>query len=315
MENSVMISPFEVDEEISTLEYTIPYGVELINANKFWAKGYTGKNVVIAVIDTGCDTNHPALKGRIIGGRNFTNDDNGRTDIYEDYQGHGTHVCGTICANFERSGVSGVAPNAKILVLKALDKNGNGSVEGVVNAINHAIRNKVDIISMSLGSSKDDKQLKQAVKKAVNKNILVVCAAGNRGDNNKVKGARTIEQDYPGSYEESIVVGAIDSDKNIASFSNSNKYLDIVAPGVKILSTYKNGGYATLSGTSMATPHVAGALALLIEWSRKEFSRKLTEAEYYAQLIKCTKVLNMPRTLQGNGYVYLDTSIINKQSK
>ncbi len=163
------------------------------------------------------------------------------------------------------------------------------SMKWIIDAINYAISKNVDIISMSLGGPKDTKELHDAVINAVSKNILVVCAAGNRGDNGN---SATDEFDYPGSYDEVVAVGAIDKNKSIARFSNSNKFVDLVAPGVGILSTYKNKSYATLSGTSMATPHVSGALALLIEWANNEFERKLTETEYYSQLIKCTVPLD-----------------------
>lgn len=143
-----------------------------------WSKGITGKNVKIAVIDSGCDTTHKDLQNRIICGKNITTEDNSNINKYEDYNGHGTHVCGTIAA------------------------------------------------------------------------------------------------------------------------SNDNY-------GVNITSTFLNGKYETLSGTSMATPHVTGFLALLIEWSKKEFGRKLSEAELYGQLIKNTSTLPILRTLQGNGLVFI----------
>lgn len=303
MEDLIKLIPFNTDVVMSAISYTIPYGVSMINATNVWNMGYTGKGVVIAIIDTGCDTKHPALQGQIIGGRNFTPDDNSNPNIYEDYQGHGTHVAGTIAANTNKVGITGVAPDAKLLILKALDKNGSGTTKGIINAINYAISQKVDIISMSLGGPQDSKELHDSIISAVNDDVLVVCAAGNKGDS---ANPNTIERDYPGAYNEVIQVGAIDSNKRAASFTNSNDLIDLVAPGVGILSTYKNQSYATLNGTSMATPHVSGALALLIEWSKKEFGRKLTETEYYAQLIKCTLPLSMSRRLQGNGYLYLN---------
>lgn len=280
---------------------TTPYGISLTNAEYMWRNGYYGKDVVVAIIDTGCDTKHPDLQGRIIEGRNFTTDDNSNPLIYEDYNGHGTHVAGIICANNKSKGVLGIAPQAKLLILKALDKNGSGSYQGLMNALNYAISKKVDIISMSLGGPTDLPGLHDLIIKAINQNILVVCAAGNRGDNNYA----TQELDYPGSYEEVIEVGAIDQNKMPAFFSNSNQYVDLLAPGVQILSTYKNQSYIALSGTSMATPYVSGALALLIEWSKKEYGRRLSESELYGQLIKNTSIINFSRNIQGNGYLYL----------
>lgn len=277
--------------------YVLP-NITLINVPMMWSENYTGNGVKIAVIDTGCCTTHPDLKNNIIGGRNFTSEDNGDPNKYEDGNSHGTHCCGIIAGNGH---ILGVAPNANLLILKVLESNGNGNLESVVNAVNYAVDQKVDIISMSLGTSIGVPELYDAVKRAVKNNIIVVSACGNNGDGN----AETIERDYPSSYPEVVSVGAIDNTRKCAVFSNSNIYVDLVAPGVKIVSTGLNDGYVTLSGTSMSTPHVAGALALLIEKTTKEFGRKLDECELYAQLIKNTLDLNIPKTSQGNGMLYL----------
>ncbi|MGL5693175.1 MAG: S8 family peptidase, partial [Peptostreptococcaceae bacterium] len=290
----VKLLPFEIKNEITNLSYSIPYGVSMINAPSFWKEGYTGKGVTIAIIDTGCDKTHPNLEGRIIEGRNFTSDDNSNPNIFNDYQGHGTHVAGTIAAKKGSTGVVGVAPEANLIILKALDKTGGGKVEWIINAIDYAISKKVDIISMSLGASKSIPQLYDAIKRAVSKEILVVCAAGNEGDN---ANPNTDELAYPGGYNEVISVGAVDQNRSAAKFTNSNKEVDVVAPGVNILSTYPGGKYANLSGTSMATPHVSGALALLIQFSRDEFKRNLSEMEVYGRLMKNTTTLKMARTL------------------
>ena len=289
-------------------EDSIPDGVSMINAPFMWSKNITGKNVKIAVIDAGCDLAHKDLKNNIIGGRNFTSDDNKNINIYQDSNGHGTHVCGVIAGIKNNGGIIGVAPDAKLIVLKALDKNGLGTLQGIIDAINYAVSLKVDIISMSLGTTSDIPQLHQAIVNAINNNILVVCAAGNEGDNNST----TDEYSYPGAYNEVISVGAIDYKRTAARFTDSNKEVDLLAPGVNVLSTYLNNSYTILSGTSMATPHVAGALALLIEWSTKEFGRRLTEAELYAQLIKNTETLDISRSLQGNGLLFINPKSVTK---
>lgn len=137
----------------------IPDGVSMINAPFMWNKGITGKNVKIAVIDSGCDKTHKDLKNRIIGGKNFTTEDNSNINKYEDYNVQGTHVCGTIAASNDNYGVTGVAPDAQLLILKVLAKNGSGSMKSIIDAINFAISEKVDIISMSLDISTDVPQL------------------------------------------------------------------------------------------------------------------------------------------------------------
>lgn len=289
----------ELNNYISTQKEYIPSNINLISAPILWNQGYTGKDIKIAVIDTGCCTTHPDLKDNIIGGRNFTSEDNSDPNKYEDGNSHGTHCCGVIAG---KGHILGVAPDAKLLVLKALGSNGNGNLESIVNAMNYAIDQKVDIISMSLGCTIDVSELQQAVKRAVANNILVVAACGNSGDGN----ANTLERDYPSSYEETIAVGAIDNARKFAVFSNTNNYVDLVAPGVKIVSTGLNNGYITLSGTSMACPHVAGACALLLEKFIKEYGRRPSETELYAQLIKNTVDLEIPRTVQGNGMLFLE---------
>lgn len=294
--NVQMRSNNELNNYILTQQGYITPNINLISAPLLWNQGYSGQGTKIAVIDTGCCTTHPDLKNNIIGGKNFTNE--GTVDDYSDKNGHGTHCAGIICGNGH---IYGIAPNANLLILKVLENDGNGNLQNVVNALNYAIDQKVDIISMSLGCKQNIKELYDAIKRAIDNNILVVSACGNEGDGK----SNTIEKDYPSSYPEVISVGAIDNARKCAIFSNSNIFVDLVAPGVNIVSTGLNNGYITLSGTSMACPHVAGALALLIEKTTKEFGRRLDECELYAQLIKNTMELNIDRRIQGNGLLFL----------
>jgi len=299
MERKMHLIPYQFIAHVEEVT-EVPKGVEMIQAPKVWEKT-KGKGMTIAILDTGCDLTHPDLKDRIIGGRNFTNDDNGNKDVYRDYNGHGTHVAGTMAATQNQRGVVGVAPEANLLIVKVLDKNGSGQYDWIINGIYYAIEQQADIISMSLGGPEDVSELHEAIQKAVEHNILVVCAAGNEGDGQDA----TNEFDYPGSYNEVISVGAVNLDRRISDFSNSNNEVDLVAPGETILSTYLNGKFATLSGTSMATPHVSGALALIKVLANQSFERELTVPELYAQLIKRTVPLGHSPKLEGNGMVYL----------
>ena len=299
MKKQIHLFPHQVQKtDVETAE--IPPGIELIQAPAFWTKS-KGQGIKVAILDTGCDTGHPDLQNRIIGGRNFTDDDHGDENNFSDYNGHGTHVAGTIAAEENSAGVVGVAPQAELLIVKVLDGSGAGSYTSIINGLMYAIEQNVDIISMSLGGPIDNPLLHMTIKQAVNQGILVVCAAGNEGDGNE----KTDEFAYPGSYNEVISVGSIDLNRHSSRFSNSNNQVDLVAPGEQILSTYLDGGYATLSGTSMATPHVSGALALIKQYANKEFDRQLTEPELYAQLIKRTIPLGHSPTLEGNGLIYL----------
>lgn len=277
------------------------YGLDMISAQSMWKQSKKGAGIKIAVIDSGCDINHVSLKDSIAGVRNFTTEDNKNPRIVTDRVGHGTHVAGIIAANEDKNIMSGVAPDADLYILKAIDKTGSGKLSWVINAINYAVELEVDIISMSLGMPESDPKLERAINNAVKKGISVVCAAGNEGDTNY----DDFEYSYPAAYVDVISVGAVDKKSVPASFTNSNLVIDCVAPGVDIVSTYPNNTYASLSGTSMATPYVTGSIALIKNWSRETFQRELTEQELYAQLIKFTKTLDYPRSVQGNGLINL----------
>ncbi|MGM9924745.1 MAG: S8 family peptidase [Bacillus sp. (in: firmicutes)] len=307
MNQGVKLVPFKVKNVKETAD-EVPWGVRLVGAPHFWQREYKGQGVVVAVLDTGCDMNHPDLKGRIIGGKNFTNENGGDPANFNDTNGHGTHVAGIIAADENGSGLVGVAPKAQLLIGKILDKNGAGSYQHILDALFYVIRwrgpngEKVRIVNLSLGGAEDIKELKMAILNATMLGISVVVAAGNEGDNDE----RTYEMAYPAAYNEVIEVGAVGKEKELAYFTNNNTEVDCVAPGIGILSTYKNGEYAVLDGTSMAAPHVSGVLALLASNADKEFRRTLTEAELYAQLIKRTEELPYLKSSVGNGLVKLD---------
>ncbi|TRZ35587.1 serine protease [Niallia circulans] len=299
MRPEVKVIPYKV-EQVVQLTNEVPTGIQQIQAPALWAKS-KGKGIKIAILDTGCDTTHPDLQERIIGGYNFTDDDNSNPDIYTDYNGHGTHVAGTIAAVENANGVVGAAPESSLLIVKVLNGQGSGQYDWIANGIHYAIEQNVDIISMSLGGPDDVQALHDAVKRAVDNQILVVCAAGNEGDGRDT----TEELGYPAAYNEVISVGSVDFTRSSSEFSNSNREVDLAAPGENILSTYLNGQYARLSGTSMAAPHVSGGLALIKAIAVQEFDRQLTEPELYAQLIKRTVPLGFSPKLEGNGLLYL----------
>jgi subtilisin family serine protease len=229
--------------------------VDRIDAEFAWAEGYTGEGTKVAVIDTGIDYTHPDLIANYKGGKDFVNKD----DLPMDDNGHGTHVAGIIAAcNNNDIGVVGVAPNASLYAVKVLDATGSGYYSDIIAGIEWCI-GKVDIANMSLGGTYDSPSLHAACDTAA-EHILLVAAAGNSGN----RAGRGDNVNYPARYDTVIAVAATDSSDNRASFSSTGPPLDIAAPGVSIYSTYKGGGYATMSGTSMAAPHVAGTLALLL---------------------------------------------------
>jgi subtilisin len=227
----------------------IPWGVKRVNAAAAW--DYTmGQGVKVAVIDTGIDYTHPDLAPVFKGGYNAVT---GGTDPRDD-QGHGTHVSGTIAAARDLKGVVGVAPKVDLYVAKVLDKNGSGQYSWIVDGIEWAIKNHMQVINMSLGGRTGTDALAQVMTKAKEAGIAVVCAAGN--DSGPVN--------YPAKYPEAIAVSASDSGDKLASFSSKGPEIHVIAPGVSVYSTKMGGGYTSMSGTSMASPHVAGLAALAV---------------------------------------------------
>jgi subtilisin family serine protease len=208
-------------------------------------------DVVVAVLDTGVSA-HPELVSALLPGRNFTDSPGGATDA-TDRAGHGTHVAGTIAAD-AGSGVEGVAYDAKILPIKVLGDSGSGWSDWIANGIVWAADNGADVINMSLGGASSSTVQTSALAYARSKGVTVIAAAGN--DNNSLP-------HYPAADAGVIAVSAVDSLQQKASFSNYGSYVDIAAPGVNIASTYLDGGFVGMNGTSMATPHVAGVAALI----------------------------------------------------
>ncbi len=297
----VKLIPCKVELINSETEET-PKNIISIGSVKKWEQGYTGKGVIIAVLDTGCDMSHPDLSDRVIGGYNFTKEHNGDRSNFDDTNGHGTHVAGTIAASRNKKGLVGVAPDTKLLILKVLNKNGNGSIKELIKAIHYAINwrgpseEKVRVISLSLGTKNNKEELYRAIQRAIENEIPVVVASGNDGDGN----INTNEYRFPAAYKEVIQVGAIDSNDEIAYFSNTNDYVDLYAPGTNIKSTYLNSGFAILSGTSMAAPHVSGAVALLIEEYERKFKCFLGEAEIRKILMRHTNSLCLGERIKVN---------------
>ena len=208
-------------------------------------------DMVAAVVDTGVDYNHPELQGRVIKGRDFANNDN---DPMDD-QAHGTHVAGTIAAAAGNGvGVAGVAPNVKILAVKVLGGDGSGNLSSIIDGITYAANNGAKVINLSLGGPQQSSALKTAIDNAVAKGVVVVAAAGN--DSSQTP-------NYPAAYPNVVSVGSSDQNDRKSSFSTYGSTIDIVAPGSSILSTTPNNRYQTMDGTSMASPHVAGAAALV----------------------------------------------------
>ncbi|AZK45475.1 S8 family peptidase [Paenibacillus lentus] len=229
----------------------IPWGVKRIGAPEVWSVS-TGYRIRIGVIDTGADYSHPDLRYSLGRGIHLLN----RASLPHDDNGHGTHIAGTIAAAGGAQGMIGVAPRSLIYPVKAFDHNGSAFVSDIILGIDWCVRSRMNIINMSFGMKSTSQALKNVVRKANEAGIVIVASSGND------KKQRTA--DYPAKYAQTISVGATNRDGKIASFSNSGPYIDIYAPGEKITSSWLGGGHREMSGTSMATSHVSGAIALLL---------------------------------------------------
>jgi subtilisin family serine protease len=256
-----------------------------INADDVWALGYTGSGVVVAVLDTGIDTDHPELADSIAGGKGFG------YATFEDDNGHGTHVSGIITANGVDSKAKGVAPDAKVWMAKVCDASGSCYVSDIAAAIDYVVKgpdsipNNGDepakIMSISLGgggtsaTNCDSDYLAIKVNWAVDNGVTVVAAAGNTAG----------RVSSPACASKAIAVGVVNKSDVRASWSGTGLALDIMAPGVSIYSSM-TGGYASWSGTSMATPHVSATIALL-----RQVNSALTDSQIKDALYKTAKDL------------------------
>ncbi len=262
------------------------WGINTINAPHAWQNGLRGQNTLVAVIDSGVDTKHSQLRNQIaynpgesgtLANNGIDDDGNGFVDDYEGYNfydetgnvtdrlGHGTHVAGIIAAQhddltYNTGYVQGIAPQAKILPVKFLGEDG-GTMSGALRSIDYAISRGAKIINASWGGTGCSLSLRQKVSEVASRNILFVAAAGNNGVN--------LERypEYPAAFNlpTQITVGAISETLFMANYSNySTEYVHIFAPGSQVVSTVPGQAYAAYSGTSMATPFVSGAAAVLL---------------------------------------------------
>lgn len=242
-----------------SIELNNSWGVDHIDADKTWpdnsGAGFQGNGIKVGVIDTGISP-HSDLPVPVDGIR-FVSSDLSTTSWLDD-NGHGTHVAGTIGARKNGEGVVGVAPEVNLYAIKVLDSTGSGAYSDIAAGIDWAISQGLDIVNLSLGGTYDSPTLKAMVDRAYDSGVLVVAAAGNSGGS-----ARRDTVNYPAKYDSAMAVAATDSSDLRAPFSSTGSTVDIAAPGVAIMSTVMSGGYEAWSGTSMATPHVSGTLALL----------------------------------------------------
>ncbi|MFY0545273.1 S8 family peptidase [Brevibacillus sp. H7] len=238
----------------------VPWGVERVGAPNYWNQTQ-GQGIKVAVIDTGISSRHPDLRGQVKGRLVTANEGMG----YAQMEGHGTHVAGTIAAVANKKGIVGVAPAVELYDIRAFGPDGTASIADIVEGINWAVENGMHIINMSFGTSENNYAMQNAIKQAARAGIIMVASAGNNG------GAL----EYPAAYKEVVAVGAIDKENKLASFSSRGRGMNVVAPGVGIKSTWTNGTYRVLDGTSMAAAHISGLYALMLANQNKGRGRQI----------------------------------------
>jgi subtilisin family serine protease len=254
------LPPFRIEARRTSLEETIDWGLAAYNVPNHW-RNTSGQGVRVAVLDTGIDAQHADLSAAIDRVGNFA--PSGRAT--RDANGHGTHVAGIIAARRNGVGLVGVAPECRLLVARVLDDRGRGSDGSVAAGIEWAVQAGADVLSLSLGMPGYSARIAAAIGRAVQAGRYVVCAAGNSG--------RLDSVDFPARLAETLAVGAVDRRGRVARFSSRGPQVDLCAPGEDILSTWTGGGYARLSGTSMAAPFVTGIVALVLAQHRRQPGR------------------------------------------
>ena len=229
-----------------------PWNIEMIGANLAWAQTQ-GTAIKVAIVDTGIDLDHPDLFENIKGQINIIKPKKSG----DDDSGHGTHVAGIVAAADNLIGVIGIGPEIGLYSVKVLDKKGRGWLSDLIDGLDWCIEKNIQVINMSLGSLQDNPSFYEAVTRTYHAGITLVAAAGNYGQEGG-------EISYPARYPETIAVSSVDQFGNWDIFSSYGIEIDLAAPGVGVRSTFNDGFYEVLSGTSMAAPHVTGTVALLL---------------------------------------------------
>ncbi|PSQ18225.1 serine protease [Halobacteriales archaeon QS_8_69_26] len=257
---------------------TLPWGIDRVDADVAHDQGSTGEGVDVGVIDGGIDDAHPDLAPNLAdpevdGNHRAWADCEGDDCNYpwSDDGDHGTHVAGTVAAADGDDGVVGVAPDATLHALKVCGAGGNCRTSDIAEAIRHAADQGWDVVNLSLGSPRESPALQAAGRYALESGVLPVAAAGNRGAPDSVG--------YPAAYDEFLAVSATDIGDDLAGFSSRGPEVDVAAPGAQVCSAVVDG-HGVFDGTSMASPHVAGAVAQLVAdgHSPREARERLIDA-------------------------------------
>ncbi len=300
LEKNPNVRYVEANGTMEALAETEPWGIDRVDAEVAHANGDLGAGADIAIVDTGIDDDHPDLQDHLGAGEAFASCGNGGltgsclfygnsnscNQSWSDDNNHGTHCAGIAAGDDNTEGVVGVAPNATLHAVKVLDCQGSGSFSDIAAGVEYVADQGWDVASMSLGGSSGSSALRDAIQYAYDNGVSIVAAAGNSGQCTDCVG-------YPAAYPETIAVASSNSNDEQSSFSSQGPEVDIIAPGTDIYSSVPSG-YDTFSGTSMATPHVAGAVGQLIAAG---YSARDAEN----QLLSTAKDIGLPANEQGQG--------------
>lgn len=270
-------------------------GCDLINIRIHpRTEGPEGQGVKVALLDSGIDPDHPDLEGNYRGGHDFVNHDQEPGDD----NGHGTQVAGVLGARENGFGLIGVAPRAELFAVKVLGSDARGSISDVVKGLEWAIERGIQVVNMSLGTPEDSQALREAVRAAWEDGLVLIAPAGNES-------GRVL---YPAAYPEVIAVSATDKNDRLAWFSNSGPQIELAAPGEEIPATYPGNRYRLATGTSFASPHVAGAAALLISSGVRD------NREIRARLQETAEGLGLSPEEEGFGLVDAERAVLGMTS-
>ena len=265
------------------------------------AKGFLGQGVVFAGLDTGIDYEHEDLQGQVL--KDLGKDYTGSSAGFKDVQGHGTHTAACMVAAKNSKGLVGVCPAARIIPVKVLNDQGSGASSWIAAGIRYAADNGADVINLSLGGPRPDNGTRQAIQHAVSKGCLVFCAAGNDGRQ---------ANNYPGHYPESIAVAAVDNQGQRANFSTINAENDVAGPGVRVTAATPGNNYSEYSGTSMATPNVAGVAGLVVGACKAAGKPKPTQQQFTEALQKTSADIAPTGKDQYTGWGKVDAEALLK---
>src|SRR6056297_1938518 len=290
LQNNPHVRYVEENGTVKAHAQTLPWGIDRVDADIAHSNGDTGNGADIAILDTGIDKDHPDLKANLGNGKDFSG-----KGTWNDGDGHGTHCAGIANAVNNTEGVVGVSTEATLHAGKVLGDDGSGSFSDVAAGIEWAANQGYDVASLSLGASSGSSTVKDAVDYAYNNGVLVVSSAGNSGPCNDCVG-------YPAAYSNAVAVSSTDSDDSLSSFSSTGSEVELAAPGGSVYSTYKGGGYDTLSGTSMSCPHVSGAGAQLM-------ANGASNTEARSTLQSTAEDLGLSSNEQGYGLLDVEAAI------